>query len=202
MENNEVHLHMTMQESAVSAFFQLLACGFHIDVFSGQTIQNLLCGQIGLDKDYVDTRIQTVFLNGRAVDNIETAIVPYGATLALSAAMPGLVGATFRRGGHYSIMRSQISHSENRSSAKIKDKKFILKLFNIIGKELGPDFLSKGIWVDGNIFQQKILQQTKKNFEAISEIRIDGKEINKEKFLKTEWGDKKVFLKLDIIDKS
>ncbi|MFC1662292.1 hypothetical protein ACFL3S_12715, partial [Gemmatimonadota bacterium] len=34
-----------------------------------------------------------------------------GAVLALSGAMPGLVGATMRRGGYYSRMREGISHS-------------------------------------------------------------------------------------------
>ena len=51
-------------------------------------------------------------LDGKPVDDIGAALVQDGSTLALSAAMPGLVGATLRRGGAYSSFRSAITYHE------------------------------------------------------------------------------------------
>ena len=42
----------------------------------------------------------------------KTTVIKKGATLALSAAMPGLVGATFRKSGYYSTLRKAISHEQ------------------------------------------------------------------------------------------
>ena len=39
-------------------------------------------------------------------------MVGHGDTLALSAAMPGLVGATMRRGGYFAGLRANISHRD------------------------------------------------------------------------------------------
>ena len=69
-------------------------------------------------------------------------------TLALSAAMPGLVGATLRRGclrlfapGDYFFGRWRDDPS--------KEGRIILKLFNLLVPELGPHLLAKGIWLIG-----------------------------------------------------
>lgn len=56
-------------------------------------------GVLGLPHFYVEERIQTLLLNGLAVDDPDTAVLESGARLALSAAMPGVLGATLRRGG-------------------------------------------------------------------------------------------------------
>ncbi len=192
----KVHINIAIEISGVPAFFQMLATGFHIKVRSGSSVRELLCSQIGLSEDYVEKRIQTVFLNGKAVDDIKTAIVPYGATLALSAAMPGLVGATFRRGGHYAVMRSQISHQEDKAFSKKEDEGFTLKLFNLVAKEIGPELLRQGLWVTGKKFQETILQQPDSFFDAISEIRMNGSVIDKKNLFKTGWADKNVYLKL------
>ena len=67
---------------------------------------------LGLSPEYVDKRIQTLFLNGKAIDNPDTALLKEDSTLALSAAMPGLLGATLRKGSYYARMRNEISYQE------------------------------------------------------------------------------------------
>ncbi|MCP4349944.1 MAG: endonuclease/exonuclease/phosphatase family protein [Desulfobacterales bacterium] len=56
----------------------------------GCSIRSLLCKQTDVASDYVDERISTVFLDGKPVDDVDSAIVKNGSVLALSAAMPGL----------------------------------------------------------------------------------------------------------------
>ena len=90
-------------------FFPLLQQGFTVRARTGCSIRELLCGQFGIDPDYLKQRITTIFLNGKAIDDPESSRVADGATLALSAAMPGLVGATMRRGGYYAAMRGAIA---------------------------------------------------------------------------------------------
>lgn len=110
---------------------------------------SLLSDQFGLPAEYIENRIQTIFLNGKPVDNMDTAMVRDGSILALSSAMPGVLGATLRRGGYYSQMRSQITHVEEAESPRQKDGQIIVKLFNLTIRELGPLFLERGILIDG-----------------------------------------------------
>ena len=73
-------------------------------------------------------------------------IVKDGATLALSGAMPGLIGATMRRGGVLASFRSGISYDPRGNTRSGGNGRITLKLFNLLIDELGPRFLSRGIW--------------------------------------------------------
>jgi hypothetical protein len=114
----------------------------------GVTIRALVCGQFGISDDYLDRRVQTVFLNGRAVDDVDRAVVEDGAVLSLSAAMPGLVGATLRKGGHYAALRANISHGQT-DACRTGEGEVTVKLFNMVARELGPHFLKSGVQVPG-----------------------------------------------------
>jgi hypothetical protein len=124
----------------------LLQQGVQIEVENDRSLEDLLCRQWGLERDYVLGRISTLFLNGRPVDDIEKARVTDGARLALSCAMPGLIGATMRRGGVLASFRSSISHQEKQSATSRSRRALItVKLFNMLTRELGPLLLARGI---------------------------------------------------------
>ena len=96
----------------------------------------------------MDGRISTIFIDSKPVDDLNTAVIEDGATLALSCAMPGLVGAVMRRGGLLSSFRSGISYSHTVKKDTLRPGCIRVKLFNMLIKELGPVFLKAGIEVD------------------------------------------------------
>jgi len=115
------------------------------------SVQDFLTGQLGIDPDYVRDRIATVFLDGSVVDDLQTATLRPGSTLTLSAAMPGLVGATLRRGGFYSAMRREISWKADDQARQPLDgppNTIRLKLFNTVLRDIGPTVLRRGVLVD------------------------------------------------------
>jgi hypothetical protein len=95
----------------------------------------------------VENRISTVFLNGMPVDDLDTTIPHDGSVLALSAAMPGLAGAILRRGGHLRTMRHQLPKDKEPPKASQSTGYVIIKLFNLILRELGPRLLEQGVRV-------------------------------------------------------
>lgn len=140
-------LALTMDLNRVGEFYNLLQQGFGVTAHVGCTLERLLGRQWGLDPDYVTRRITTIFLDGRAIDDIKTAVVRDGAVLALSGAMPGLVGATMRRGGYYAAMRGAMTHRESAGSGPDRIGTIRVKVFNILLPELAPDFLGRGMIV-------------------------------------------------------
>ena len=143
-------LSLTLEDAKIPFFFQFLQHGFLERVRAGCTIKTLLCDQFGVSPEYVEERIKTVFMDGKAVDDVDLAVIKNGSVLAFSAAMPGLAGTTLRRGGPLAAFRSQITHREEEKAISQRGGVVVLKLFNLLIKELGPSFLRRGIWVRGD----------------------------------------------------
>jgi hypothetical protein len=152
MENN--NLFLRVKPELVPYFYQLLGQGFRIQATTGCSIKELLHAQLGIHEDYIDQRIQTIFMNSKVVDDMAAAVVIQGSTLALSGAMPGLVGAILRSGGYLAAMRSQISHTKSESTSEQTSSTITLKLLNMVVKELGPNFLQNGVGIRGSQFKE------------------------------------------------
>jgi hypothetical protein len=139
------HVALTVKPEGLSPFRPLLQSGVRVSCRVGVTLEELLVQEWGIAADYVATRITTLFLNSRAVDDITTSVVHGGATIALSGAMPGLVGATMRRGGYYAAMRGAMSYTGEDDTADGGIDRVRVKLFNLLLGELGPGFLARGV---------------------------------------------------------
>lgn len=177
-------------------FSHLLGKGVCIRVRVGGTLKEVLCGQVGLSEAYLNDRVQTVFHNGKAVDDIETVIIEEGSIIALSAAMPGLAGAVLRKGGVFASMRSQISHPRNDPAGSCRQATIVLKLFNLLVREAGPLILSRGIILHMEDFQI-LLNALPVDFACgLTEIEINGTPGNAEQLVALCRGTGEVFLQV------
>jgi hypothetical protein len=134
-------------DNSLPAFRSLFQQGVGVTIQTGTSLEDLLCCQWQISRDYVMGRISTLFLDSKPVDDLPTAVVQDGATLALSGAMPGLIGATMRRGGVLASFRNGITYCETSEGDAGGRGRITLKLFNLLIDELGPQFLARGIWV-------------------------------------------------------
>ena len=140
-------------------FFPLFEEGVEVEVVAGCSVRELLIEQFGIAAEYIASRITTVFVNHRAVDNMESARIDDGAVLALSGAMPGLVGATMRSGGFYAAMRGNMTYRNEAAAPEVKSGAIRLKLFNLLLPELGPRLLQRGILLSVARWQEFLAQQ-------------------------------------------
>ena len=195
-KNTVTNINLTVKPDRMSLFSPLLGQGFTLKIRTGISVRNLLCRQIGVSDDYLDQRIQTIFLDGKVVDNVDTAVISQGSSLALSAALPGLAGATLRRGGAYAAMRSQISHKNIAVNDPDENGTVMLKLFNLVALELGPMFLKQGIWVDGKNLENFFQRVPDFFWDGCLTAKIDGSSLDVREMSLMEWKQKQVFLKL------
>lgn len=176
-------LSLTVEENRLPLFFELLAQGFSLPLVVETSIRDVLCDQLGFCADYLAERIQTIFLNGKAVDDVERTIVHDGATLALSAAMPGVVGATMRRQGRYAAMRRAISHRTADAPTAPRQGWITLKLFNLLAGEKGPAFLSQGVRVQGRDLRVLLQRQGAAFWSDCRECRLNGRPVSPQQLL-------------------
>lgn len=170
-------LSLVMKQGGVSTFFPLLQQGFMVKIRAGCSIRGMLCDQFRVTADYVAGRIKTIFLNGKPVDDMDAALVRDGDTLALSAAMPGLVGATFRCGGPLIAFRSGITHREDGDRQSTETGLVRLKLFNLLVSEMGPAFLRFGTWFDGRRFKEFVSGISGDFWSDLIAVRKDGQDV-------------------------
>ncbi len=182
-------LNLRVSPEQVARFHPLMHEGFLVRAKTGCTIKTLLCDQFGVSPEYLETRVQTVFLNGKPVDDVESAEVPGGATLALSAAMPGLVGATLRRGGYYAPMRSNITYRKEEAHTTRGEGMVRIKLFNLLGPELAPTFLAKGIWLSSSRLQEFLSRLPEEFWTRCQAIHLDGTAITATALRRVIWPD-------------
>ncbi len=196
LSHGDINLSLYFTEKTIPRFFQILQKGFVIKAQVGCNVMDLFCEQFGLRPEYFEERVQTIFLDGNPVDDVHSAIVKAGSHIALSGAMPGLVGAVLRKGGFYASMRREISHREKGKPESRRDGMVFVKIFNILLKELGPAFLGKGIWVKGNEMEAFFEKQLEDFWTGFCLARIDGKELPSEELLAIKWSDRQVFLQV------
>jgi hypothetical protein len=174
-------LTLTVTGGGLARFLPLLGQGFTVKRPAGASLEDFLCRGCGIAQDYLRERVQTVFLNGKAIDDLTSAAVSDGSTIALSAAMPGLAGAVLRKGGAYAAMRRQISHASSGGSHAGGLVSVSIKLFNLVARELGPGFLEQGVLIRGADFQDFFRRQDRGFAKIGRAADIDGRPIDFEK---------------------
>jgi hypothetical protein len=140
----------------------------------GGSIGSFLRGDLCLEKDFVDKMIQTVFLDGMPVDDIEGINIKEGSTVAISGPMPGVAGATLRRGGYYGSMRKEISCRPEAPGGELKGGAVIIKLFNVLTESLGPRLLERGVGVRGRNLGALLRDQETLLTRGFRSAELDG----------------------------
>ena len=190
------HIQLEVVANSIPMFFELLRSGFSADITIGCSLEHMLSNQMDIAPDYLRDRVQTVFMNNSPVDDITSAPVPDGAVISLSAAMPGLNGAVMRRGGLLSGMRRTISHSPDEACIQPLPGRITLKLFNLIAKELGSQFLSRGIVVSSKALNDLFKRQTPNFWQDVKSAEIDGSCSQVDELTLQEWPEQEILLQV------
>lgn len=125
-------------------FTTLLQAGVEVKSPFDLEMGSFICSLPGFSEEYITSTVETIFLNGVPVDDLNQ---PFGGdkpTLALSAAMPGLAGAIFRKNSIHSALRTNTENAGEKSSSE-KEIVVTLKLFNTIAKGAGASLIKNGV---------------------------------------------------------
>lgn len=180
-------VELICESHALAAVLRLCSQGVLVKAEVPATIRGFLCGQLRIENDYLDNRINTLFLNGKAVDDVDDAVVKNGAVLALSASMPGFVGAAFRRGGYYATMRDNVSYVADGDAGEATHGLVKLKLFNMTCPELGPLLLASGVYVRPEELEAFFADRPAAFWNGCRSARVNGQELDPRDLLHTEW---------------
>lgn len=163
-------------------FTTLLQSGIKIKCNQGTTVGAFLHTLPQFSMDYITEKIETIFLDGTPVDDLETQFSNKHQTLALSAAMPGLAGAILRRNSFHAALRS-ISTKKSATCDPSQQTTVLLKLFNTIARERGPALLQAGITISSERLD-RFLTTRHTLFEKIISTECSGQRITEPELIR------------------
>ncbi len=170
-------LRVVVPLEQLSAFSLLLQQGVWLQAQIGCSVASLLTEQFSIEENYIVERVTTLFLDFKPIDDLETTYVLDGSTLALSSAMPGLVGTTMRRGSHLAAMRGDISYQAPqqvvRGAGRVK-----IKLFNMVMTELGAIFLAHGVCLTNGELDTLLSDMDDNFWQSIEGASVDDQPID------------------------
>jgi hypothetical protein len=176
-----------MGPGGVGVFLPIFRTGVGVAVRVNCSLEELLCGQFKLEASYVDRRITTIFLDGKPVDAVGSERIRDGSTLALSAAMPGLAGAILRRGGPLASLRADIAREERGEKDPERDGVITLKLFNLLGPELAPGFLRRGVLLPAGDPDAFLRRRPPAFWDGCREVHLDGRRVEAASLADGSW---------------
>jgi hypothetical protein len=174
--DSSAQLAFVVDEPLIDRFVLLLQQGVRVRRRMGCSVAAFLREELGADPATIE-KIQSIMLNGKPVDDIGSALVQEGDVLALSAAMPGLVGATLRRGGAYSSFRSTITYHETGKACMPGAGLVNIKLFNLLMAELGPGLLRQGVFIKTENLVD-FLAERQQELRKRCSVTLEGKPID------------------------
>lgn len=172
-EKTSTTVALTVDADSLSKFTTLLQGGFFIDVPQKTSIGELLVSLPGFTQEYISKRVQTIFLGGLPADDLDQQLFGLDGVLAISAAMPGLAGAIFRKNGVHASLRTTAENVPFKSPAADVPIKIRLKLFNMIAVEKGKGILDKGCTISASSLK-KFLDYRHTLSSHIIEQKVNG----------------------------
>jgi hypothetical protein len=177
----------------------LLQSGIFVTSSSSLTIGELLYSLPGFTSTYITQRIETIFLNGLPVDDLEEIIGSSSPVLALSAAMPGLAGAIFRKNSFHAPLRTTAPNSSTVAGQRSVKVLVVIKFFNSIASERGKRILQSGCLLKSDSFLKYLRYRPQLLSEVVS-LYCDDVPIGSEELESSLDKSKTVFLRIQSDD--
>jgi hypothetical protein len=152
----ETQVAVIADPSRARAYLALLQEGAALRAKTGVAVRTFLCEGLGLSPSYVSEQLSTVFLNGRPVDDLDSALICDGYRLSLSGALPGLAGAVMRRSSPLAPLRGTGRRGRATASEPGQEGLLWIKLFNVVLEELGPLMLRRGVLVQSGRLEEAL----------------------------------------------
>lgn len=152
--------------------------GFALRVPKTMYIRELLTAFAGLEPDYVEDRIQAIFVDGHPVDDIDTAPVRLLQELSLSSAMPGVAGIVMGRANAFAVYRRDITYHAEADGEEQGPGLILMRLFNFIAFEAGHYFLALGAGLDRRTWQQFTSDIGPSFWEPVVRAELDGESMD------------------------
>lgn len=167
----------SVNDSKMLGWLTLTSGGVDVELTVNLDVRTLVTRELKIPDDYLENRIQTVFLDGSPVDDIDEAIVRPDQDLTLCTALPGAMGICMRRDSPLKAYRAGIGHCEDCDQlVDPKPGRITLKYFNFIAREQGGSLLQRGVILKPAPLKRFLESRDADFWDDIASIEVNGVE--------------------------
>lgn len=186
---------LTVSPAEMERLTTLLQSGIILKGGMGMAVGLFLSDLPGFDQTYLNEKVQTIFLDGNAIDDLQRPLTKAHHVLALSAAMPGLAGAIFRKNSLCAALRTRMQSPADTAEGR-GESRVCLKLFNTIAQDKGEALLRRGGIFAGTALVRFFENHPSALHDAL-ETEYDGSVVSPQRFLSAIRADGEYFLSID-----
>ena len=184
-------ISITVSRTEAKTWTRLTQSGVQVPALIGGSVMDFLADQLEFDDDYISTRVMTIFINGKPVDDLYSSTIPADARIALGAMAPGVAGLTMCRNNLLSGLRSGITYTSE-AGTPVEKGIVTLVLFNAIMADKGASILAKGVTIPASTLNRPVTEAP----QSIRYITIDGAPLTTEEL--TLWIQKNPQLQIQL----
>ncbi|MDP3428172.1 MAG: 3'(2'),5'-bisphosphate nucleotidase CysQ [Humidesulfovibrio sp.] len=186
----KVTVTVTARPEALLALTPILREGVGIGLRPGLSLRQTMIQDLGFCPTCVEERVQTVFLDGSPVDDIDADHATPGCTLALAGALPGVAGIAMRRGSPVGVFREGIAHdithdigdnsADSATGGQAAATALLpatLKLFNTVAVECLAAVLEQGVELRAGRLAELLLADP--DALALACFRLNGQDMDR-----------------------
>lgn len=172
-------LKLVVESESLSLFTSILQYGMEVVTLANTPLGKFLVSCPGISEEYLADSVQTIFLNGTAVDDLHIPLAGEHPLVALSAAMPGLAGAIFRKGGLHASLRTATKGEKAAMPLAQGALTVTLKLFNAIARDKGELILGLGAVMSSAVVAS-FLEKREELWSRILRVDFAAKAVRRE----------------------
>lgn len=140
--------HTLLIPNAGEGLGLILQAGALVDCLTWLPLTRLLDEEFMLDKKSL-SQLDVFFLDGKPVDDPDSALVPDGSRLALAGGLPGIAGLAMRKGSALAGLRPGITFiQEDFDPREPTPGRLEIALFSLALRLVSGHFLKRGVLVD------------------------------------------------------
>lgn len=134
-----------LKMTASSGLRLLLQQGVNLAVTVELPLREVLVNGVGLPPDFVEQEVETVFLDGHPVDDIDAQYVHDGARISLASGLPGAAGIAMRRNSPYAALRGAITAGASQAERAPCPGTVAVRLFGMVMQKAADSLLARGV---------------------------------------------------------
>lgn len=134
-----------LKMTASSGLRLLLQQGVNLVVTVELPLREVLVNGVGLSPDFVEQEVETVFLDGHPVDDIDAQYVHDGARISLASGLPGAAGIAMRRNSPYAALRGAITAGASQAERPPCPGTVTVRLFGMVMQKAADALLARGV---------------------------------------------------------
>lgn len=194
------NIDLTWQADRLSAFFPLLLHGVILKVRPGSSVRSMLCDQVGISADYLSKRIGGIFVDGKAVPDVDSVTVEDGSTVALSAVItePFLRCALGEPDRYSSGKRAALQREPDESSSELESF-FHLRIYNLLTSDLGPSLFQAGIRVKAEVLDTFFATRPVGFWAGFRSAKVDGRPVDSSYLRGRKWSEGSGLVRLRVM---